>query len=89
MNELFAHTISRIDFVDGMVRIELANLTPGASETTTVDPKHILHMPLGGFMRGAVTMENFIREMVRRGILQAPPTSTVPDAVAAPSPNFT
>ena len=88
MNEIFAHTISRFDFVDGMVRIELANLTPGASDTTTVDPKHILHMPLGGFMRGAVTMENFIRELVKRGILQAPPTSAAPGGTPAPSPNF-
>jgi hypothetical protein len=83
MNEIFAHTISRIDFVDGMVRIELANPAPGASDVTELEPKHILHMPLGGFMRGAVTLEGFIREMAKRGILPAPNA-----AAPATSPNF-
>jgi len=84
MNELFAHTISRIDFIDGMVRIELANIAPSAADTTTVEPKHILHMPLGGFMRGAVTLEGFIRELVTRGVLPATPAS----ASGPVSPNF-
>ena len=94
MNEIFAHTISRIDFVEGMVRIELASLVPAAGDTTAVEPRHILHMPLGGFMRGAVTLEGFIREMVKRGILAPPPppaplpASGSAEAGAPASPNF-
>jgi hypothetical protein len=90
MNELFSHTISRVDFIEGMVRIEFANLAPGETEVATVVPTHILHMPLGGFMRGAVTLENFIRELVSRGILPNVPAAPAPTAPASPtaSPNF-
>ena len=72
MQDIFSHTISRIDFIDGMVRIELVTLSPtgvDGSQEPGVQPQFALHMPLGGFMRGALTMENFIREMANRGIL--------------------
>lgn len=75
MKNLFAHTISRIDFLDGMVRIELALAAPSPAEKAaepTLDPVYAVHMPLGGFMRGALVQESFIRELVQRGILPAP-----------------
>ena len=74
MNNQFAHTVSRIDFLDGMVRLELAIATPasqqgkdGTSEAkeTELQPVSALHMPLGGFMRAAVVQEAFIRELVK------------------------
>jgi hypothetical protein len=103
MNNLFAHAISRIDFLDGMVRLELAIATPAGepgkngdavSKETEMQPVSALHMPLGGFMRSAVVQEAFIRELVSRGILPSPQaagTAAAP-APAAPkaegSPNF-
>lgn len=84
MNNQFAHTVSRIDFLDGMVRLELAIATPasqqgkdGTSEAkeTELQPVSALHMPLGGFMRAAVVQEAFIRELVSRGILPPPQAS--------------
>jgi hypothetical protein len=90
MKDIFAHTISRVDFLDGMIRIELVTLAPGGGETTGIEPKYALHMPLTGFMRGAMTLENFIREMVNRGILPStPPAAENADQKASPlSPNF-
>ena len=95
MQDLFAHTISRVDFIDGMVRIEFVILTPTAEDTAGAEAKYALHLPLNGFMRGALTLENFIREMVRRGNLPpAPQAGTAPAEAAAPlapptaSPNF-
>ena len=97
MQNLFAHTISRIDFIDGMVRVELALATAkkeGAQEPG-VDPVYSLHMPLGGFMRAALVQESFIRELVQRGILPAPDAAAGGGAAAAKqaaktasSPNF-
>ena len=81
MQDIFAHTISGIDFLEGMIRIELVTLNPG--QDAGVEAKFALHMPLGGFMRGALTLENFIREMSKRGLLPAPPQA--PDQAQAPS----
>jgi len=86
MKELFSHTISRVDFIEGMVRIEFANLAPQDSDAAAVVPQHVLHMPLGGFMRGAVTLENFIREMVKRGILPTPPQPLAQPLAETPAP---
>jgi len=96
LQNLFAHTISRIDFLDGMIRIELALAAPGKKEgaqETNFDPVYAVHMPLGGFMRGALVQESFIREMVQRGILPSPGQAAAGQpAAAAPkaegSPNF-
>ena len=92
-NELFAHTIGRIDFIDGIVRIELANLVPNDGAAASIVPQHVLHMPLSGFMRGTVTLENFIRELVKRGILPTPAEvrqAAAPAGILAAtgSPNF-
>ncbi len=89
MQDIFSHTISRVDFLDGMVRIELVTLVPGSPEGS-VDVKYALHMPLGGFMRGALTLENFIREMAKRGMLPTSPSSPEDAPLPAPtiSPNF-
>jgi hypothetical protein len=102
VDNLFAHTISRIDFLDGMIRVELAIASPAntpaakdaaAGQETNFQGVYALHMPLGGFMRGAVVQEAFIREMVSRGILPAPGTAGTQPAPAAKakaegSPNF-
>lgn len=108
MENLFAHTISRIDFLDGMIRVELAIATPASApagkdaapgQQTNLDGVYALHMPLGGFMRGAVVQEAFIREMVSRGVLPTPGAAPPQDAAGAPpaptaagkkegSPNF-
>ena len=103
MENIFSHTISRVDYLDGMVRIELVTLAPvaagqdaaDAAANAAVEPRYALHMPLGGFMRGALTLENFIRAMVDRGILPSPapaaPPAVPPVAEVKPagSPNFT
>jgi hypothetical protein len=88
MTELFSHTISRIDFIEGMVRIELANLVPNDGAPASIVPQHVLHMPLAGFMQGAMTLDNFIREMVKRGILPTPAEAPNAARPAAGSPNF-
>ncbi len=90
MQDIFAHTISRIDFLDGMVRIELITLNPGGPDAG-VEPKYALHMPLGGFMRGALTLENFIREMAKRGMLPTPGPAAAPapaEGAGEPSPTI-
>ncbi len=82
-----------------MIRIELSLATRtggdnGSPPETGFDPKYALHMPLGGFMRGALVQENFIREMISRGVLptQAPVAPPAPaaseTAKATGSPNF-
>jgi hypothetical protein len=88
MKDIFAHTISRIDYLDGMIRIELVTLTPSGAEAAGVEVKYALHMPLGGFMRGALTQENFIREMVTRGILPVPGAEPAAEQPSTVSPNF-
>ncbi|EPY00767.1 hypothetical protein [Magnetospirillum fulvum] len=57
------------------------------SQDAGVKVRYALYMPLGGFMRGALTQEKFIQELVSRGILM-PPTDTAPssDPVDPPSP---
>jgi len=100
MKDIFANTISRIDFIDGMIRIELVTLSPsletieGAtvtdSQSAGVKVRYALYMPLGGFMRGALTQEKFIQELVSRGILMPPvaPSSDPADPPPPVSPNF-
>jgi len=104
MKDIFANTISRIDFIDGMIRIELVTLSPPAEsaeggtvsdgEGAGIKVSYALYMPLGGFMRGALTQEKFIQEMVSRGILLTPtapsptPEGPSPPPSSSKSPNF-
>ncbi|CCG42390.1 hypothetical protein PHAMO_380058 [Magnetospirillum molischianum DSM 120] len=98
MKDIFANTISRIDFIDGMIRIELVTLSPsldsieggGDGQGASIKVRYALYMPLGGFMRSALTQEKFIQEMVSRGILLTPaaPSQAAEDSTSPVSPDF-
>ena len=90
MTDTFAHTINRIDLLDGVVRLELGVMVPGNGEPI-IEPRHVVHLPLNGFLRGAATIEGFLKELAKVGLVRsATETAATPDApaVATASPNF-
>ncbi|HLN24075.1 MAG TPA: hypothetical protein VK558_08845 [Patescibacteria group bacterium] len=89
MTDIFAHVINRIDLLEGVVRLELGVMVPGAPEPI-VEPRNIVHLPLNGFLRSAATIEGFLKELAKAGLVRAATDAPVEPAAAATtaSPNF-
>jgi hypothetical protein len=90
-NELFAHGMSRIDMVGGMVRFELFTLEPpvGESKTQVIVPTQAVIMPMEGFLRAFGIQENMVQQLIKAGVL----ARRDDEAAAVPpppttSPNF-
>lgn len=97
MLDSYAHTISRIDFLDGIVRIELAVAQPDGKGGVDLEAKQAIHIPLGGFLRSAETIERFLQDLAKRGVINlggagaaAPASGPAAGAPAdgAPKTNF-
>ncbi|MBF0562429.1 MAG: hypothetical protein HQL37_10500 [Alphaproteobacteria bacterium] len=86
MIDIFAHSISRADFLEGMVRLELVTLVPGENAPDAV-AKHAIYLPLEGFLRAASTMDNFLRELSKAGIVKSASPPPAPQHGSG-SPNF-
>lgn len=68
--ETFAHGISRVDVVGGMVRLELFTLVPvdGQGEATAT-PVSVVIMPMDGFLRAFGTQDNLVQQLIKAGVV--------------------
>ena len=89
MNDIFANGIGRADLLNGMVRLELVTLVPGADGTAAPQSSQALWLPLEGFLRSAATVEGLIAELAKAGLIRPPPSAAAGVPAPAPaSPNF-
>ncbi|HET6519629.1 MAG TPA: hypothetical protein VFG47_07380 [Geminicoccaceae bacterium] len=64
--EIFADTFGRIDFLGGVVRIELIAIDPDPQVTEgqlRMSARHRLIMPLDGFLHACGTMNDLVRQL--------------------------
>jgi hypothetical protein len=89
LDEIFAHGIGRADLLNGMVRLELLTLVPGTDGAPSSEPQRVLWLPLEGFLRSAATIEGFVGELRKAGVVRAAPHAAAgAPAPAVLSPNF-
>lgn len=81
-NETFAHGITRVDVVGGMVRIEFFTLMPpaGQGEATSV-PVQVMILPMEGFLRAFATQDGLIQQLIKAGVVTR--TENAPTVVKA------
>jgi hypothetical protein len=87
MTDIFAHVINRIDLLDGVVRLELGVMVPGTPDPI-VEPREIIQMPINGFLRSAATIESFLKELTKAGLIRHTSDAPAEPAAAVASPNF-
>lgn len=70
-NETFAHGISRVDVVGGVVRIEFFSLVPSATQGSeaTPTPNHVVILPIDGFLKSYATQENLVQQLIQAGVV--------------------
>ena len=68
--ELFADTVGRVDFVSGVVRIELVSLEPAESGQGKMEVRQRLVMPVDGFLHSLNTMGDLVNKLVDAGVLK-------------------
>ena len=57
MDNFFAHSISRVDYVGGLVRLELATIVPASAPTggeARLEPYKAVFLPLDGFLNSVL-----------------------------------
>jgi hypothetical protein len=79
-NEIFADTFGRIDFLGGVIRIELIAIDPDqqvAEGQLRMSPRHRLIMPLDGFLHAYGTMSDLVRQLSERSAEGTPMAAAV------------
>jgi|GEM_PF-3997623 len=92
-DEIFADTIGRVDFANGLVRIELASVEPAESSGTAgsgvvLKARKRLIMPLEGFLHTFATMGELLGKLEAAGVIrrqETPAAGTTPPASATPA----
>ena len=78
----FVDEFKRIGLANGVVRIELGVLPPAEEgQQPVLATSGTLVMSLDGFIRGAATIDAFLKQLVERGVVrrdQATPDKTAP-----------
>ena len=59
--EIFADGVGRVDFVSGVVRIELVSLEPAESGQGKMEVRQRIAMPVDGFLHSLNTMGDLVR----------------------------
>jgi len=83
--ELFADSVGRIDFVGGLVRIELASVEPvEGTNQGRMDVRQRVIMPLEGFLAAFGRFQGLIQRLTDAGIVraEAPPAEAGAPAAA-------
>lgn len=91
--ENFAHGVSRVDVVGGMVRFEFFTLQPPAAdgEPPVQVPTQAVIVPMDGFLRAFAAQQNVMQQLMQAGIIarrEDAPAGAVPAAGKPASPNF-
>lgn len=87
--ELFADTVRRVEFVGGVVRIELVSLDPGEDGGGAMAVRQRVIMPLEGFLRACEAMGGLVEKLAEAGLVQRNAPASVPTGGTGPkSPNF-
>lgn len=71
IEEFFTDTISRVDFIGGMIRLELSTLTPSATPEAQpqLQPRRTAIMPLEGFLHAHDVMLDLLEKLKKAGIV--------------------
>jgi hypothetical protein len=89
----FIDTFTRIDMLNGVVRVELGVLQPrGEGQPPEIAASGMLVMSVEGFVRSASTMQAFLQQLAEKGVLRREPAEGQGKQAAkagAKSPNFT
>ncbi|MDH4480441.1 MAG: hypothetical protein QE283_11240 [Rhodoferax sp.] len=83
----FIDGFDNVTFVDGVVRLDLITVAPGAPNTQPVATKvGAVAMPIQGFLRATDQLNQVIAKMVEQGILKRnEPASVEAPMVEAPA----
>ena len=93
MDNVFAHTIGRADFIGGVIRCELNTIAPNdapGGDGVKVEATHAVYMPLDGFLRAYATLEDLVQKLAAAGVIRpggaegAAPTTPPPPPGATP-----
>lgn len=76
--EVFADGVGRVDFVSGVVRIELVSLEPAESGQGKMEVRQRIVMPVDGFLHSLNTMGDLVNKLVEAGVLKRNEQSGVP-----------
>ncbi|WP_096703485.1 hypothetical protein [Magnetospirillum sp. 15-1] len=82
VSEIFADGVGRVDFVSGVVRIELVSLEPTESGQGKMEVRQRIAMPVDGFLHSLNTMGDLVNKLVEAGVLKRNEQT----AGAAPAP---
>jgi hypothetical protein len=91
VQEVFADTFGRVDFIGGAIRIELIAIDPGApgeQDQLQMTPRQRVIMPVDGFLHAYGTMSALVDKLAKSGVVKP---SGAPRAAAGEeprSPNF-
>jgi hypothetical protein len=81
VSEIFADGVGRVDFVSGVVRIELVSLEPTESGQGKMEVRQRIAMPVDGFLHSLNTMGDLVNKLVEAGVLKR--NEQQPGAIAA------
>ena len=70
VTEIFADGVGRVDFVSGVVRIELVSLEPTDSGQGRMEVRQRIAMPVDGFLHSLNTMGDLVNKLVEAGVLK-------------------
>ncbi|BAE52338.1 hypothetical protein amb3534 [Paramagnetospirillum magneticum AMB-1] len=82
VSEIFADGVGRVDFVSGVVRIELVSLEPTESGQGKMEVRQRIAMPVDGFLHSLNTMGDLVNKLVEAGVLKR--NEQTPGAAPAP-----
>jgi hypothetical protein len=68
--EIFADTVGRVDFVNGVVRMELVSLEPTDAGQGRMEVRQRVVMPVEGFLGALNTMGDLVNKLVDAGVLK-------------------
>jgi hypothetical protein len=72
----FIDAFTRIDMLNGVVRVELGVLKArGAGQEPEVVSSGNLVMSVEGFVRSAATMQSFVQQLAEKGVLRREPAA--------------
>jgi hypothetical protein len=70
IDELFSDGVGRVDFVSGVVRIELVSLDPTPGGQGKMEVRQRVIMPVDGFLHSLNTMGDLVNKLVAAGVLK-------------------
>ena len=88
-DEVFADMVGRIDFVAGVVRMELVSMEPvEGSDQGRMQVRQRVIMPIEGFVKSLETMANLATKLVDAGLIRRDEATRQAAPVPLKSTNF-